>query len=313
MIENFVFFGLSALFLVVSGIFLVKSLEKIAKFLHVSEFVAAFLIMAIATSIPELFVGISSAINGNPELSLGNILGANIIDITLLIGIFVILGKGIKVSAKKIEPGDYFMFFSVLLLIVLYFLGNSLSRIDGIILLSLYLINTYRVIKKSSRYSVKFNGTKHTTKEKIIYSMLFVISLIALFLSSKFIVKYSQLIAVDLHIPLIIVGLFLISFATTLPELIFGVSAVLMKHKDMSIGDQVGTIFFNTACILGIVSIISPITIPLASFLIPALFLLVSIGIFIWFVKTKEKLSVIEGIILILIYVLFVFIQFFIK
>jgi len=313
MIENFVFFAISALFLVASGIFLVKSLEKIAKFLHVSEFIAAFLIMAVATSIPELFVGISSAISGNPELSLGNILGANIIDITLLIGIFVVLARGIKISSKKIEPGTYFMFFSVLILIVLYFIGNSLSRIDGIILLSLYLINIYRVIKKSEKYSAKFNGTKHTIKEKISYSLLFIISLIALFLSSKFIVKYSQLIAVDLHIPLVIVGLFLISFATTLPELIFGVSAVLMKHKDMSIGDQVGTVFFNTAGILGIVSIICPISIPLNSFLIPAIFLLVSIGIFIWLAKTKEKLSIIEGISLILIYLLFVIIQFFVK
>jgi cation:H+ antiporter len=96
-------FIISAVLLIISGIFLVKSLDKIAKFLHISEFSAAFLIIAFATSLPELTVGIFSAINGNPELSLGNLLGSNLIDITLLIGIFVLIGKEIDFKKEKIE------------------------------------------------------------------------------------------------------------------------------------------------------------------------------------------------------------------
>jgi len=313
MIENFIFFALAVFFLIISGTALVKSLEKIAKFLHVSEYIAAFLIMAIATSVPELFVGISSAIQGNPELSLGNILGANVINITLLIGVFVIFARGIKTPKDELEPGNYFMLFSIVALIILYVIGNSLSRIDGIILLSLYATNLFLIIRNSRKNSPKFNGTKHSIKQKIHYSLLFLFSLLLLFFSSKFVVKYSQLIAIDLNISLVVIGLFLISFATTLPELIFGVSAILMKHKDMSIGDQVGIVIFNITFILGMVSVIAPITVPMMSFLPSAIFLLFSVIMFILLAKTKEKLSVVEGIFFLLIYVLFVLIQFFVK
>ena len=84
---NLFYFGLSSIFLILSGVFLVKSLTKIAKFLGISEFSAAFIIMAFASSVPELFVGISSAISGNPGLSLGNVIGANILNLTLISGI----------------------------------------------------------------------------------------------------------------------------------------------------------------------------------------------------------------------------------
>src|SRR4030043_1478548 len=120
MIENLLFFALSGFFLVISGIYLVKSLNKIAIFLGISEFSAAFILMAFATSIPELFVGISSAIQGIPQLSLGNVIGANIIDLTLLTGIFILMSKGIEFKTKKIDKNIYFMLASILLLVVLY-------------------------------------------------------------------------------------------------------------------------------------------------------------------------------------------------
>ena len=239
---NILFFAISGIFLVISGIFLVKSLEKIARFLHISEYSAAFIIMAFATSIPELLVGINSAIQGNPALSLGNVIGANIIDLTLLVGIFVILNKGIQLKRENINRGTYFMFSSILLMFVLYLIGNSLSRIDGVILVSLFFVNTYLVFKDRKKYSAKFNKLKTTAYQKVNSLLLFVVSLIVLFISSNLAVKYAHLIAIDLQIPQMIIGLFLLSIATTLPELIFGINAVLLKHPQMAIGDQIGTI-----------------------------------------------------------------------
>jgi cation:H+ antiporter len=313
LLQNFLLFALSGFFLVISGIFLVKSLEKISRLLGISEFSAAFILMAFATSVPELFVGISSAFQGNPQLSMGNVIGANIIDLTLLTGIFILMGKGIKFKSGKVGREIYFMFASILLLIVLYLIGNSLSRIDGVILLGLFFFHTYLLIKKRKKYSAKLNHQKNHKQNRIFTILIFIISLIVLFIASKYIVQYSHNLALDLNLPEIFIGIFLISIATTLPELIFGINAVLLNHGEMSIGDQTGTIFTNTCLILGIVAIIHPITVALNPFLISGAFMFISAVIFVAFIKSGKQLDIYEGISLIGLYFFFVILQFLIR
>lgn len=311
--QNILFFIFSVFFLVISGIFLVKALEKIAKFIGLSEFAAAFILMAFATSLPELLVGINSSLQGNPALSLGNVIGANIINLTLITGIFVLLGRGIKTDKKKMGKSMYFMFLSIILLVVLYLIGNSLSRIDGVILLSLFFINAYVTFKESRKYSAKFNTLKSKPSEKVKYILLFLISLIVLFVSSGFVVEYAHNIAVDLELSEIIVGLFLISIATTLPEFAFGLNAILLKHEEMSIGNQAGTIFTNIAAVIGLVAIIHPITVSLTPFLISGAFMFLSAVIFLAFMNSENRFQIIEGVSLIILYLVFVIIQFFVR
>ena len=112
-----ILFLVSCLGLVISGGYLVKLIAKIASYLKLSEFVAAFIIMAFSTSIPELFVGINAAISGNPELSLGNVIGSNIADLTLVIGIAALLGKGIKPKNPHIKKDSLLMFLIVLVVV----------------------------------------------------------------------------------------------------------------------------------------------------------------------------------------------------
>lgn len=310
LIQNFVFFAISGLLLTLSGIFLVKSLHKIASFLGLSEFSAAFILMAFATSIPELFVGISSALQKTPQLSMGNVIGANIIDLTLLTGIFILMNKGIKFRSKKVGKEIYFMFTGILLLIFLYLIGNSLSRIDGAILLLLFGIHAYWIMRKRKQYSKKVNHKKNHEPKRLSYVLIFIVSLIILFVSSTYLVKYAEFIAIDLNLPQIFIGIFLISIATTLPELVFGINAIMLKHPEMSIGDQTGTIFTNTCLIIGIVAIIHPIRVALTPFLISGIFMLLSGLIFVAFIKSGKKLDVYEGISLIGLYLFFVILQF---
>ena len=108
-IPNIVYFIIFMLLLTISGIYLVKSLSKIAGFLGISEFSAAFIIMAFASSIPELFVGITSALNKTPSLSLGNVIGANIINLTLVAGIIILVSKEIKIKSERIGKNIYFI------------------------------------------------------------------------------------------------------------------------------------------------------------------------------------------------------------
>ena len=313
LLTSLIYFSLSCLVLIICGILLVKSLSKISKFLGISEFSAAFVIMAFATSIPELFVGISSARAGNPALSLGNIIGANILDLTLIAGIIILSAKQIKFKTKKIGADIYFMLVSISLLILLYSIGKSLSRIDGLILLGVFSMHTSQILKKRKKYiKTKIENNK-TQISRFYWLLIFLIALIGLFFSSNFVVKSSIELAIDLKLPDIMIGLFLLSIATTLPELVFGISAANLKHKEMAIGDQIGTVVANSTLVLGIVAIIHPITAEFFPFLISSIFMFISAFIFFTFVKSGNQLEKYEGVSLILIYVLFIIFEFFVK
>lgn len=309
---DILYFILAFIVLIASGTFLVRNLIKIAHFLRLSEFSAAFIIMAVATSMPELFVGISSALAKTPTLSLGNVIGASIIDLTLITAIVIIIGKEIRIKTESIDKDIYFMLTAIVLIIILYIIGNSLSRIDGIILFSLFIINSVRKLKERKKYRKKL---KERIKNWVVVlnSITFTLAFIALFLSSRYVVKYSSNLAVQLNVPQIVIGFFLISFATTLPELAFGISAVRMKHKGMSLGDLLGGVTTNASLVLGVVSIISPIKTDFFPFLISSIFMFVVAFLFATFIKTGRKLEKIEAISLIFIYILFVIIEIFIN
>ncbi|MBS3080792.1 sodium:calcium antiporter [Candidatus Pacearchaeota archaeon] len=315
-VENIIYFAVSALFMIIAGIFLVKSLVHISRFLGISEFSAAFIIMAFATSIPEFFIGVTSALSGNPSLSLGNVIGANILDLTLIMGIIVLSVKEIKIKSDGISKDLYFMLIAITLVVLLFSIGRELSRIDGIILLVVFFFHTVNVFRKRKKFEKqKIKKTKNFKNKlnKFYWLLIFLIALIGLFVSSNFVVKYAVNLAEDLKLPQIFVGLFLISIATTLPELVFGLSAVNLKHKVMAVGDQVGTVVMNSTFILGTVALIKPITAEFLPFIISGIFMFVAAFIFTTFVLTGKKIEKNEAISLILIYVLFIIFEIFVK
>ena len=313
MVINLIYFFVSCSVLVVSGIYLVKSLSKIAEFLGISQFSAAFIIMAFATSIPELFVGVSSALSGNPELSLGNIIGANIINLTLISGIIILSAGEIKFKTKEIGSEVYFMLLILFLVLFLYFIDKGLSRFDGLILVGLFLVHNYKVFKKRKKYPKKIRVKKNLKIQisRFYWLLIFLIALVGLFISSNFVVKSAIVLAVDWNFPEIMIGLFFVSIATSLPELVFGVSAGTTHHKEMAIGDEIGSVVTNAGLILGIVALIHPITTNFISFFVSGIFMFVSGFIFVTFLKTGGKLEKMEGISLIFIYILFVIVEFF--
>jgi len=312
LIVNLLIFALACIVLVTSGTLLVKTLTKIAAFLKLSEFVVGFIIMAFATSLPELFVGITSALAKNPALSLGNIIGANIIDLTLVVGIVILIGRGIKIESRKTKTDALYMVFIAALPMVLMLIGSSLSRLDGVILLIAFALYARRILKQRKLFKKEVeDGIKRP--EIIITTVLFIFSLALLFLSARFVVEYATLLSVDLALPPIIVGLFIISIGTTLPELTFGIRAVLAGHSQMALGDLIGAVVVNSTFVLGIVSIICPITANMLLFSVSAIFMVVVAFLFATFVESGNKLYIKEGISLIMLYIFFVIIEFYIK
>src|SRR3989344_3769629 len=145
-------FILSCLVLVIAGSLLVKSFSRLACFLRMSEFVLAFVIMAFSTSLPELVVSVKAAAEGVPALALGNVIGSNVADLTLVAGIAAILGKGLRPTSKLIRTDAYWMVAISTLTVALMHIGRQVSRLDGIILICTFLVYIAYMFKRRKGY-----------------------------------------------------------------------------------------------------------------------------------------------------------------
>lgn len=290
----------------------IKNLSKIATILRWSEFIISFLLVAVATSLPEIFVAITSSVHQSPTLSLGNVFGANIINLTLILGLIAILGRGLKVEDSSFGPKNIVYIGLIAIYPAILALDGVVSRFDGIALLLLFSIySIFSVIrgKKFDKISEIYNGS--SKKGLVKYIIYFSFGIILLIISAEVIVRLAQILAINLHLPLILIGLILVSLGTTLPELTFGLRAVIKKHKEMSLGTCLGTIVTNSTLALGLAAIIYPIRIiNFSVFLLIALFLLLAIVLFFTLFCSRSKLSWQEGMVLIIFYFVFLIVQF---
>ena len=305
---NLLFFVLSCAVLVIAGTILVKSLIKIAGFLQLSEYLIAFVIMAFATSIPELFVGITSALAKNTALTLGNVIGSNIADVALVGGIMILIARGIKIKNIKIKKDALFVSLLATLPVILFIFGNSLSRLDGGILLLAFGSYSFYLIKRRKRFKRKVKEQMKKS-EIILWSILFIIAIALLYFSAESVVGLATLISFDLALPPIMIGLFFIAIGTSLPELAFEVRAALMQHPDLALGDLLGSIVANSTLVLGVTAMIWPITANMTLFFISAIFMILIIYLFATFIASGNKLYIMEGIALLLLYIFFIIIQ----
>ncbi len=312
LIENLAFFALASLALILSAHWSVKSLSVITRFLRTQEFTTGFLIMAVATSTPELFVGIAAALEKNTALALGTVIGSNIIDVTLVAGIGILLSRGYLIKTKEIKKDAFFMAAFALVPLVLMFIGQQVSRLDGVILIALFSGYALRIIRRGKRHSKKYEN--HIGRVQIVaYTILLILSVVVMFFSADYVVYYGSGLSLDLALPPILIGLFLIAFATSLPELVFETTAILKGHSDMALGDLVGSVIANSSLVLGATALLHPISANFFLALSSGIFMFIVCFIFATFVATGNKLTWREGISLILLYVFFVILEFFIK
>jgi cation:H+ antiporter len=287
-----------------SGHILVTSLIKVARYYGLREFVVGFILMAIITSVPELFVGVVSALNGVSSLSFGDIIGANIVDLTLAVGIAALLGKRIKIESE-LEKRDIFYSSMITVTPLLLFLDNQLSRIDGIILLIIFSLYLVRLITQRAHFRriVADHVTRKLMKKELLF---FLISLAVLLIGANYLVKLATSLSAELTLYPIVIGLTMVSIATTLPEITFNTHSVLKGYSGMAMGDLLGSLVVNSSLILGIVAIIQPIQAYFLSFVISSISLMAVLALFIIFAKTEKEISWGEGIILIMFYTVFV-------
>ena len=304
---------LSIMALIASGYFLIKSITKLAGYLKISEFVTGFIILAVGTSLPELFVGISSALNKSTSISLGNVIGANIADMTLVIGIPILLSRGFKIKSDKTKKDALITVALAVLPLILMYIGSQLSKIDGIILITVFFLYSYYLLAQKKEFTKKYKEEKFKRYYLIVYTLVFLVALFFLIESSDFTVKYAKSLSEDLLVPKILIGLFLIAIGTTLPELVVGINAVFSGYTEISIGNVLGSVVANSTLILGITSLIYPITANFLFFITSGFYMILVCFIFATFVGSSKKLYWQEGISLVMLYVFFVIFELYVK
>jgi len=310
---NILIFVTSCGLLYFSGDLIVNGLVRLSRFFGLKEFVVAFFVMAVAASLPNLFVGVTSALQGIPELSFGDIMGNNLIALTLAVGLAVLFSpnKEITAESRTIQSTSFFTLGAAILPVILI-LDGTLSRPDGIILIIFFLVYIFWLFSKRERFSKTIDPEpKHTmiisVKEGLKDTFKIFSGALILFISSQGIVLSSTFLASSLGLPLVIVGSLIIGFGSALPEVYFAIYSAKRGETFMILGNLMGAVIIPASLILGIVTIINPIkTESLDSFAISRIFLTLAIIAFFITTKTQQKITKRESFILISIYIIFV-------
>lgn len=299
--------------LVKSGAWLVQTLSRIARFLRWSEFMVAFLLMAFVSSLPELFIGISSALHQIPQVSFGNIIGANVINLTLAVGLATLFLKGLKVERQMVKKNSLFTALAALLPLVLI-LDKELSRIDGVILLLAFLVYLSWLFSQKERFSRIYNDAHQGFKQFFRDIFVFLGSVALLFLSAELVIYSATILAKILQVPAVIIGILLIGAGTALPETYFVVRAALRGKKEMILGNLMGCVTVTSLFVLGLVALLTPIKIvDFSPYFVARIFLLMAVMFFLIIIRTGGKISKKEALFLLLVYLAFVTVEILIK
>ena len=250
---------LGLFFLIKGGEFLFNGSLSASIKLQIPRFIVGLTIVSFATSAPELVVSVQSAVKGFPDLALGNIVGSNVANLALVLGIVAII------TPIKIEKVFYKYDWPIMIVVTLlfYFLiktNDNLSRIEGvifIIFLMAYLI--FLVFYQKSRITQDefFDDDKTIGYVKIFY--LIVIGGFLLWLGSEVLIKGAVSLASKLGVSERIVSVSIIAFGTSIPELSTSIIAIINKEHNISVGNLIGSNIFDMIGVIGITSILSPI------------------------------------------------------
>lgn len=296
--------ALSLIFIGKSAQEAIKHLVHISKVLAWNEFVVGFLILGIATSTPEFLIGINSAIENSPQLSLGNLVGATIILLTLVIGLAALFTGRVPIDSNFSKKDLYITNFVLLIPLALFY-DNYFSRWDSLLVLVVYIFYIVKVYFDRKR-SGNVNPESIKDGKIIIHLLKFFLAFSIVAISSKVAVESATYIADILKIPLLLMGVLVFSVGTNLPELAVTLTSI-KKHNASLVGGNVLGSATTNSLIISLIALIRPIRVYETGLLMVSVFFFtISVLIFTHFVRSRNEISRLEGLFLISIYCFFV-------
>ena len=233
----------------------VDNSSLLAKKLGISELTIGLTVVALGTSAPEIFVGISSVLNQSESIAMGAVVGSNISNIALIFGVSCI---GISFKPKKTPLIQFIPFLASALVLGFALFDHFISVLDSFLLLLVFIYFLYVILKNKSKGEI-INLDKDNDQDNGFIFLLLAVGLISLVLGSRYAVIYAENIAILLNISELIIGLTIIAIGTSLPELAATISAVLKKKTDMVVGNVIGSNVLNITLVVPIIGIFSSV------------------------------------------------------
>ena len=293
--------------LLFGGDWLVDSGVAIARRFRISPLVIGLTIVAFGTSAPELLVSTISAFEGNSGIAMGNVIGSNIANIGLILGLTALICPIVVKGMKEVTMNGLVMIAASVLLLLLS-LNGKLSRIEGILLFMLILVYTIISIRNGRKNESPASDNMEASMRPLAAFLLLILSCAMLSYGAALLVKGASSLASALGVSDKVIGLTVVAFGTSLPELAASVAAALKKQMDISIGNIIGSNIFNILCVLGVSCSITPITFQFSTYLRDLIIMLAFAIVLVLMVqpwKQTGKLSRLSGLILFLGYAVY--------
>lgn len=306
---SFVYLILGFLILILGGNWLLKSAVALSIKLSIPKIIIGMTIVSLATSAPELIVSLTAAVKGSTDLSLSNVIGSNIANLGLVLGITLLLGNmEIKKSFYNTD-WPMMMMASVLLF---FFIGNDdqLNQTEGFVLFGLliaFLVYLLRFQKTAVVDEFPDDDEELPLFKTVLY---FAIGSIGLWSGSELLVRGAISIAQEIGVSERIIGITIVSLGTSIPELAASIIAFLKKEKAISLGNLIGSNIFNILAVLGLTAIITPVKLVDQKLMSNDIYWMLGIAFLVLplvFLPKGSRLNYKDGIVLLISYIIFIF------
>lgn len=292
----------------------VGGLRKLTATTHAGVFAISAVLLGLATSFPELSVAIKSGLSGNSALSLGNILGANIANLTLVAGGAALIAGKIKVEGSSMIR-EIIATFLAGLAPLLFLLDGQISGLEGIILIAFwvgYVLHFFhfrfarhaQVVQEEKKWHRFIHQKNLRQMEGEVIHLLIGIALMVA--AAEVVVRLAIFLSTSLGISLFVIGVIILAIGTTLSELIFSFRSILAGESKMLLGNIMGAIVANSTLVVGVAALFSPIVTPFATSLMIGLIFILAYLLFWYFIGATHEINRFEGGVLLLLYLIFI-------
>jgi len=305
--------GLLLLFF--GGELLVRGSVALALKMRISTLVVGMTVVSFATSAPELFVSLQAVLNGSNDIAFGNVIGSNIANITLVLGVTALIFR-VKISEQTATLNYPFLLLSSLIFGGVMYYFNGIPQEVGFLFIFLLVLFTWLLISKSRKENLKSASDEDELLEEASHDSLFkslgflIAGIVVLKFGADYLVEGTIAIAKKFEISERVIAVTVVAIGTSIPELATSIVAALKKEHNLAVGNLIGSNIFNILAVLGVVASIKEITIIDSAILsfdyVWMIVITFIISLFIY-AFSKRQISRMEGVILLLIYISYLY------
>lgn len=284
---------------------IIKSVDKIARKLKLSQFAISFFLLGLLTSIPETAVSFNAVAERNPEIFVGTLLGGVVVIFLLIIPILAILGKGIKVN-HSLNKKNLALVLATTVVPAALVIDQKVTNLEGLLMIGAYVFLFYEIQKHHGIFDREEAEVLRLKAYSFLDLLKVALGIGLVFISSNYIVHQTVMFSEIFHIPTFYISLIILSLGTNLPELSLAIRGITSGKQDIAFGDYLGSAAANTL-LFGFFTLLNDgEVITVNNFVVTFIIIATGLSIFYYFSRTERIISIKEGITLISLYVIFV-------